>query len=860
MVNNIFSNDYNDQLNHEIYASVIKSTEDADTLNLLYRCRIIIGSFSGDELDIIANVEPHVPNHHQKFERIKGIWIQQTQNGKYQLSPLVRRLGSNINHALDLQINRSLGERIFNKNTLNQLEIIKALQYLINGESFMDAAMMLVAVLNEAIKTPRIFFEWGLNLYWFYEGIPNAVNPETRIYIRFLQINLCILSEENYDDLLRDIKMIMASEDLQPRALGFAHILFFQLLSKTEPVKAMSHLVLAYKYLPINEIFKGKGEDRIEQAIWIPFTACKTEADYLNWFEQIKGLDISKDIYNPKENQAYVAAGLSIYVNLIAEKTVQDLPATRSALLTILELAKKAGLDLLAIYCIRNLIIILCEDLKQFDEAEALVNSQNILINSDPIYKFLVYDELGRQLFFGEHKEKGAIYMKQIVDTELPEFYTEKVTTCRVYSQLIGDELPELALSYSLKALHFVMNNKYFLPLEKIKIFGEAGISYWLTGDLAKSISCFEQGYDLLNKIFDDSPDHQAQVVRYGSTANYIAQILTTGKAPTKSEVGEYSIPKRGSFYFTNDKIHEFKVYYPERRYMAAHLFQVAYEFLGNYETARKWALVCIQIMLQVENPRFAILLHGSLYYLINDREYGKAMNVFNYIKKHYKPNISRIAKNADEEQVLAISQKLNNRDVVFYTFHFIPILFKIIPDIMDGTIREEDDDKLFSELFDVPAHSVSDPDVFSFAEDIVKQAIDHRTDPFDLAQKLEDFNPDYIIEIKVIAYLIAGIHGTAKESANFQLSLVNRLEALYTERYSEIFNLLIIPFFEKFWKSKAELCKDEFYDFEIWNSESIPRFMAEKGVKRIKTLFKTLNYHLELDLPDHVSEWIKSK
>ena len=59
---------------------------------------------------------------------------------------------------------------------------------------------------------------------------------------------------------------------------------------------------------------------------------------------------------------------------------------------------------------------------------------------------------------------------------------------------------------------------------------------------------------------------------------------------------------------------------------MAAHLFQVAYEFLGNYETARKWALVCIQIMLQVEDPRFAILLNHSLYYLINDREYGNCI------------------------------------------------------------------------------------------------------------------------------------------------------------------------------------------------------------------------------------------
>lgn len=263
VINNIFKNDYNDQLNHEIYASVIKSTEDIDSLNLLYRCRIIIGNFSGDELDTIANVEPHIPNHHQKFELLKGIWIQQTQNGKFQLSPLIRRLGSNLNYALELQINCSLGESIFNKKTLNQVEIAKALQYLINGESYMDAAMMLVAVLNEAIKTPRIFFEWGLNLYWFYEDVPDAVNPETRIYIRFLQINLCISLEENYDNLLRDIKMIMASENLNPRALGFAHMLFFQLLSKTEPVKAMSHLVLAYKDLPLNEIFMNKGEDLI---------------------------------------------------------------------------------------------------------------------------------------------------------------------------------------------------------------------------------------------------------------------------------------------------------------------------------------------------------------------------------------------------------------------------------------------------------------------------------------------------------------------------------------------------------------------------------------------------------------------
>jgi len=864
VINQIFKNDYNDQLNHEIYNKIISSTEDEETLELLYRCQLILGNFGSKEIEALGNAKPEIKHYRQKFERLKGVWIQTSQPGKFQLSPLIRRLESNVSQETAKTVNISLAKLLIKKGTLDQFDVSKAFHYFISAEAYTDAAFLLISILRESMKRPSLFFDWGFTLHWFYSPIPVEVNAPTRIFIRFLQVNICMAAKEPYDFLLEDINSILATEEVGERVLGMTHMSFFQVLINSEPLTAMRHLVQAIQNVPLKELFPdeqgGFNQKELQNAIWLPFSNCRTRVDFESWFDEVDKLSINNLPTDLDNNYAYVAAGLSLYFNLIGERLIAQAKELQELLFYILDRSVTAGLGLISAYCLRNLVVVICEDLQMPEKAEKLIGIYRSFINSDPIYQTLVYDELGRQYYAAGNKGKAIFYLDQVVDLKLPDFFTEQVVSFRIYGQLMGDENPLRALSFTQRALDFMLSNPFFPPIEIVRLHGEVAIAKWLAGDIKGSVASFETGYDLLNKIFDDSPQHRAQVVRFGSSANYVAQILTKGEAPTKSESGAYSIPKRGSFYFSDEMIHESGIYNQERRFMPANMFQMTYQSLGDYDTARKWALVCIQIMLDVEEPRFAILLHCSLVYLIIDREYGKALNVFNYIRQHYRPQSVKPGESTFDEEVRKTSERINNNDGLFYDYLLAPIIIRIIQDALEGKTESDDIDHLTADLFDSPALSITDPITLKFIREIFAIAMKGRFDPQDFHQRMNGYQGIYKVELQMISYLLLSLNASAKEAANLHLSIVNRMESHYAGIFSTISDLIITPFFDAFWQIKAEHHKAEFYDFSIWETESVPRFTQESGKRRTKVLFKTLVYHLDLEPPANVTEWIKSR
>lgn len=864
VINQIFENDYNDQLNHEIYSKIISSTEDESTLELLYRCQLILGTFGSKEIEALADVEPVIKHYRQKIERLKGVWIQSGQPDKFQLSPLIRRLKSNVSKDTSNAINISLAKLLIEKKTMDQSDVSKAFHYFVSAGVYMDAAFLLISILRESMKMPSLFFDWGFTLHWFYSPIPIEVSVPTRIFIRFLQVNICMAAQEPYDFLLDDIKLILATEKIDERVMGMTHMSFFQVLVNSEPLTAMHHLVQAIQNVPLKELFAdAQGEfnqKELQNAIWLPFSNCRSRADFESWFDEVDKLSMSILHLTIDDNHAYAAAGISLYFNLVGERHVAAVDELLQLLYYILKRSIDSKLSLITAYCLRNLVLVICEDTKMPEKAEKLAGSYYSFIDSDPIYRSLVYDELGRQYYAAGNDDKAVFYLDQVVGLKLPELFTEQVVSLRIYGQIIGDVNPSLALSLTQRALDFVLTNPFFPPIEIVKIHGEVAIATWLAGDVKGSVASFETGYDLLNKIFDDSPEHRAQVVRFGSSANYVAQILTNGIAPKESEFGAYSVPKRGSFYFSDVKIHESGIYNLERRFMPANMFQVTYQTLGDYDTARKWALVCIQIMLEVEEPRFAILLHCSLVYLIIDREYGKALNVFNYIRQHYRPQSVKPCESNFDEEVRKTSERINSNDGLFYDYLFAPIMICVIADIMEGNFFDTDIDQLTAELFDNPALSITDPTTLQLIREIFQIATKGSYNVQDFHQKITGYQGNYKVEVQMISYLLVSLHANAKEAANLHLSIVNRLETHYTGIFSQMWDLILTPFFETFWRIKAEQHQNEFYDFGIWATESVPRFSQESSKRRAKVLFRTLVYHLDLELPANVSEWIRGK
>lgn len=777
----IFKNNYGDQLNNDIYTKLLASTEDEQTRELLFRAKLILGSFTDVEIGIISNVKPAVALADQKVNRIKGTWIQTGQQGTMQLSPLIKRLGNNLNEDMMAAIYRALAKGLLNKKILSPFEAQKAIQYYRNAGDNNEAGFLLVRMLDEFVNKPQLFYDFGINLNWYYSSLPVDMLPFLKVYIRFQQINIALAQKEDTIFLVDDLKKISELEEIGEIAEVLVSMILFRIYASTEPVKSLSYLAKAKDLLDkceINTVIEN-GSDFLTNGIWITFYNLKP-SEYEDWFAAVKKLHIDSVSLDPRKNESYAIAGPMINNNVAHDAELSKKPEeVEKILLQIIKDAQATGLLLIASYGIKYLIQIYLRDSKNMDKVIELIADHSALLKADPIFHYLILDEYGRQLYYDKQYAEARKQLSNVMDTELPHYFNEQPNTYRIYAILVAKENQRLAHDYTLLALKATEANLFSLDLVKIKLLGELGISSWLIGDLEQAIRYLEQGYSLLHQTFDDSAEYQAAVIRYGSTLNYINELMKTGIAPTEAQGGKYAIPSRGSFYLTNDKLLEGGFYFEERRIFTALVLVDTFEFLGDYEIAKKWALMSIQFTLSLESSQFVIVLTTSLFYLINDGDYKKAFDVFNYINSRWvmdKPHCSTIFQN-DLQEVNARVDAVKSDDVIFYQYVITPIVYKIVLDIMQGKLLPTQYDAEISAIFENESLIVNDPETLDTLKRLVRAILIDDISLESLNEILKTITDKYFYFIQVIAYLLIGIRLKAIDAAAVQLMHVKNQE-----------------------------------------------------------------------------------
>jgi hypothetical protein len=864
-LDSLFKNEYGKQLDKETYEKLLTSTEDEDSRQLLFRSKIIIGTFKEREIQVVGNVEPAIENLNQKIIRLSGLWLKPLQNDKFQLSALVKRLGQNLGQTLSETINKALGDDIIDQSPLSPANAFKALRYFDRAKSYNQAAFLLIKVLNSSLDNPKLFFNWGFSLFWYYDALPVSMHPFAKLYIRFMQINLSLMENKETSFLINDLNEIAKNKDIGDAGKGIVSLLNFRLNLDKNPVGSMESYINAITQLsPIIDEAETTGMSEItklKDVIWLTFYNLKTKQEYEAWFVSFRKSGIDPASINIEQNQGYMLAGVALHRNILAPTPLEKWPEMEDTLLFILTQALDQKLYLIAVYAIRNLIQLIFCTSKNVSKILHIKQEYGAFIEIAPIYKFLVYDELGRQYKYAEQKENALIELSKVADEPIPEIFTEKPGFLIAYSELISIKSEELAHKYILEALRLVLNKEYYTPLEQMKLYGEVGLSYFLIGKPYDAMKSLEKSFDMLLSEYDNSDDFKATIIRNGHNVNYISKVIMDGVPPTKTSNDDfYAPPTRGSFFYNNEKLLKGGFYFEQRRYINCIIYQATNEFYGDYEASKKWALKSIEIALNLNSGEFASLLYRNLFYLVKDREYLKAIDLYNKIKDAYVTNDDELLKgNGSLPQRPPGLVDYTKNDFSFFEEVMIPIVIQIAQDIIDGVIAPDGYEQMISEVFDNGAIRVTDTETLFFFKTLFDQILLCNITRNEFQALISSYQGRNLDQVMMVGYIMYSLNSNAAEAAELQLALMERIEKFHSKNFVGLYKFMIIPFLEDFWIKKFDTHKREFSDNAFWLDRSVPSFKNVPASEKLRKIFRTLRHHLPLKTTTNHDNWIDS-
>lgn len=859
----LFKSNYGQEYTSEIYSRIIDTTQNEETKNLLYRMAAVLGSFSDNEIAVVGAVDPVITGIHERSQLLKGFWLQESDRGRFQLSPMVKRLPSNLTEASWQAIKAALGDHILSKGRLSQIDASTALSYYLEGKEFVKLAGVLLRVLEESTKNPALFFDWGFALFWYYAAIPSEVPPFFKVMIRAFQIQVSLAAGRDTDYLGSDLEQLLQEEGGDTVAKAYGCLTISHLTLRKDPVKSFRYLIQAKHGIAaldrqVSAVYVS--ENNWKDYIWTSFYSLRTQSQFVNWFAQFDQIKGEIDIDALEQVGQYVAAAHNL-VQVAAGTTNENATDTVNTLETVYRAAIDADLPLMAVYAVRYLISIQADHFKDLQAAEQYIVDNVALIESKPIYTYLLKEQYGRQLFYVGKKEEALKVLSEVIDIPVASPFLEGVEGYRVYAQLISESNEAIAHDYICKALEKVLGDPSNGEVLRVKIQAEVGISFWLNGDNTKALYQLAAAYERLMKIYSGSQEEQAAIIRLASDANYIKAMLIDGKPPTKTaDGGDYAIPTRGHYFHDNANLLADGFYFEERRFMGTIVFEEAFWYLNYYASARTWAFYGMEICLSLAESKYFPVLLKTLSYLVIDRQYVKAINLYGEIERRLQQIKQRIDEGENLEGFIQARALMSVKsDAFFYQVVVQPIAITIVHDVVVKRATIADYRPLLKDVFTaMEGIHLFDPASLEFLRQLFDAVLFQGINRQQLEDLVKTYTGPYVSQMTSTGYLLQSISADAQGSAWLHLSIHKEFEATQ-HLCPPFFKFEVLSFLEGFWIQKFEDYSQQVEDRAFWRSKSIPYIQAAEPSQKIKSLFKTIVHHLNVPTPPSIDDWLDS-
>jgi hypothetical protein len=885
--NDLVKGSYTGKVDEEIVIKFVKTVEDSDSRELLYRLRLAIHSFTYEDVKAVAAVKPVIKRPLEKLQLLVGLWVQREAKDRYIVSPLIKRLqSSDLEPKTERGTYLVLAHRIMSimrKRNIDQWEAQQAVMYFYLAGAYQNAALVLLMALRSMVDIERPFEDAFLSLFWLDQELPKEINLGLRICLRSMQICICEKKAMDTSYLLTDlVELSQKSSEDEAWAVFMAAT---TILTKTkviekEPVRIYGLLTQAMKFLPEGKLpdgskFELSGQYEPEIIIWISANTIQNAEHLLCWIRMLEELSSEQ---REKAFGLEEVDELSIVVAnklFLCEFNKTEESQDWGGLLELLdEFADRvAALELWWLWACVNYtkMIVLSEHMDQFGSAIKLAEKVLEKAGSDPRVSFLIHQYIGRQYYYDKNFDDAHKWLTKALEQETKIEKIARLKTLLCLSNIIGEKNPLKSIKLAEQAVQLAesMPGSVYNKCELVNALAELAIAKWLAVDVTAAFEVWDKAGEHLLDCKNDNEHWKSLFMGYGHVCGYFSHLASYSEPIDKMIDGQlYARPWRGMF--VGDYLKRADAYVVGRESLIMVQISNFAEAVGNDNRAIYWALRATEAGQTTKRP-VAVSMVAPVVIANNilQSRYCEAIELALYSAENLiagaklgQNGISIFDAEFSAEEVLGNkpNEAWKQAEIHALSQSLIPITFKLLTIyISDKKLAGLHSDQVVKKCRSISKKAV-DSLAWEKASELFEGMFTKRFRAQDMYRLAKEFNRDYFA-LNWISYLGLCVVDdvSLKEMCNSQISIIPLTSKIFTPN-SITFRSIILPFLLEFWTKKLKFGEQRFrfgspylVDKSLKDSEKIPE------TKRAQAILRAVVDGLNLRVESDIRKWLNS-
>lgn len=197
-------------MGQETLERLIESVEDSDGRELLYRLKLVTGTFTLEHVTAVAAVPHQIQRPRERLVRVIGSWVQQDSKDQYVLSPLLSATpGKNLLPDTERNCHLALAELVRHRPTASFAEFGSMVLHYAAAKEYGKALSMLAFGLDQLLTAPPEVWDGGLTDLWASSALPGTEPREFMALIRAMQVATRIPRDKSIDRLIHDMEALL---------------------------------------------------------------------------------------------------------------------------------------------------------------------------------------------------------------------------------------------------------------------------------------------------------------------------------------------------------------------------------------------------------------------------------------------------------------------------------------------------------------------------------------------------------------------------------------------------------------------------------------------------------------------------
>lgn len=574
------------ELQVAVLRRLVATVESEVARQLLFRCALIIGDFSMDEVAAIAAVTPVVTGPRSHLVLLEGLWVQAMADGTFSVCPSAKTFGDEVPAATKREVYGILARRIVNSKKIGPIEAHRAIVYFLGAENF-DGAVLVLCIAFEGLARagsgPQA--DAGLLDLWMSTPLPRGANLGLRVHARSLQIAALARRSRTSEFVMVDL-LTLAKQAAAEAPWALVSVIAQAKLLSQYDYAATTALVVAAALGPDRfEVVDGPVIDftnsvPLTNFLWHQASYARSPADRRLWLDTLRGVNRARlrDIAKGVEYELS-CMGLCDGVWVAEAKKPENLRQwgpVHQELVEIADVARFLGLPLLAALARRCRVMVSADYEKDMSSAARIAAEATDWELAEPAARLLIFEALGRGFVAAKEDERGKDELRRAIGALTSSFPIVRLQAMLWLSRALGAGDLSASTSMADSALTFAQTITFLPGVELAKVFGEVAAAHWRASAAGRTWRVLEEGVRILHKETRRGRRWKDAMVLFGHATTVVWSVVVRGRPAdpillpdgTEEPAAEFT---PGMFLSHNEK--RYRLYKPENEYVCVLAF-----------------------------------------------------------------------------------------------------------------------------------------------------------------------------------------------------------------------------------------------------------------------------------------------